>query len=609
MRWPLSVKNQRYTLCFKINFDYDYKVLNLIEGVRMAQYRSDLKDIFFTLFDVLKVQESTQFGLGKDDLLGILTEFDKFVENEVYPTREKSDMEGVKLENGQVITSDVLKNVHKSFHENGWFALGFPEEIGGSPVPEAVNVAAISMSTGSNAAWMMYPGLSRGALNVINLKGSDQIKSIYAEKMITGEWGGTMCLTEAGAGSDVGALRTTATPNEDGSFNIKGVKIFISGGDNDLYSNIAHLVLARTPGAPEGTKGISLFIVPKYKINDDGSLGDSNDVACTKIEHKMGIHASATCELTFGQNDNCQGWLIGEEMEGMANMFIMMNEARLYCGIQGESQGALAYLMAEKYAKERTQFGTEIINHPDVKRMLLRMRAVTRGMRALALYTANLFDKGHDDQEAQGKIGFLTPIAKSYCSDMGFAVSVDAVQVHGGYGYCSEYGVEQFIRDTKIATIYEGTNGIQAIDLVTRKILKDGGVTLGKISQEIMSFANSLDEKKWGKQKVVILKSLAQAQPIVERFGELAKAGKINQVLQHCTDFLSFASNLVVAWRLGVAAVMADERLSSATGDEAKFFEDKCIDFKVFTQHYLVHNLALAKTMNELEEDITNISI
>jgi alkylation response protein AidB-like acyl-CoA dehydrogenase len=580
-------------------------------GVDMANFQSDLKDITFNLIDVLEVQNQEKFGLAGDDIKGILGELDKFVANEVFPSREKSDMDGVKLVDGKVITSDALKSVHKSFHDNGWFALGFPEAIGGTPVSEAVNVACISIATGANAAWMMYPGLSRAALNVINLKGPQNLKDIFVQKMMTGEWGGTMCLTESGAGSDVGALRTTATPVGDGSFKIKGVKIFISGGDNDLYQNIAHLVLAKTPNAPEGTKGISLFLVPKFLVNADGSLAKSNDVKCTKIEHKMGIHASATCELTFGDNAECIGWLIGQELEGMANMFIMMNEARMYCGVQGESQANLAYLMAHHYARERVQFAGEIVHHPDVKRMLLRMRAQARGMRALTLYTASLFDRGHSDKVAQSMIGFLTPICKSYCSEKGFEVSVDAVQVHGGYGYCSEYGVEQFVRDTKIATIYEGTNGIQAIDLVMRKILKDGGKTLQMVSKEILDFTQKLDDATWSKQKSLILKCLGTAQPIVERFGKLAQTGKMDQILQHCSDFLNFCSNLVVAWRLGVCANKAQSSLAQAgcTQDDQAFYNSKMLDFKIFCQHFLVHNLSLAKTMTDLEEDITNIEI
>ena len=474
----------------------------------MGYYKADIRDIEFNLIELLKVQEHTKYGFGEQDVKGIVAEYSKFVENEIFPTREPSDHEGVKHVKGKVLVPESLKSLQKNFYENGWFALGMPEEIGGTPVPEALYVACMSLATGANVAWMMYPGLTRAALNVINLKGNPFMKTNIVPKMMSGEWGGTMCLTEAGAGSDVGALRTTAKPIGNGMYSISGTKIFISSGESDLYENNMHLVLARTPGAPEGSKGISLFVVPRFKINDQGINAGSNNVVCSKIEHKMGIHASATCEMQFGIDGQSEGWLIGEELDGMATMFIMMNEARLYCGIQGESQGNLAYQMAEKYTKERSQFGKEIINHPDVRRNLLKMRAISRGMRALCLHTADLFYKVEDDQKVEGIIGLLTPICKAYCSEQGFLVSSTALQAHGGYGYCSEYGVEQFVRDTQIAMIYEGTNGIQAIDFVMRKILKDGGKSLGLLTQDIVASVQALDETKFKKEKDLFNKVL-----------------------------------------------------------------------------------------------------
>lgn len=467
----------------------------------MGYYKADIRDVEFNLTELLKVQEWKDYGLEENDVKGILSEYNKYVENEVFPTREPSDQVGVKHVNGKVIVPEVLHNVQRSFYDNGWFALGMPAEIGGTPVPESLYVACMSLATGANCAWTMYPGLSRAALNVINLKGTEFMKTHLIPKMMAGTWGGTMCLTEPGAGSDVGALRSTAQPIANGKYAIKGTKIFISSGESDLYENNIHLVLARTPGGEAGTKGISLFVVPRFKINDDGSMGASNNVVCSKIEHKMGIHASATCELQFGQDSQTEGWLIGDEFEGMATMFIMMNEARLYCGIQGESQANLAYMMAEKYVKERVQFSKEIIHHPDVRRNLLRMRAMSRGMRALCLYTANLFNKAHGDQKYESIIGLLTPICKAYCSEQGFNVSSQALQAHGGYGYCTEYGVEQFVRDTQIAMIYEGTNGIQAIDFVMRKILKDGGKALSALTQEIVTSVQALDEAKFKREK------------------------------------------------------------------------------------------------------------
>lgn len=575
----------------------------------MGFYKADLRDIEFNLTEQLKVQDWTEFGLEENDIKGILAEYVKFVENEVFPTREPSDQVGVKHVDGKVIVPEVLRGVNKSFYDNGWFALGLPEEIGGTQVPEALYVACMSLSTGANTAWSMYPGLTRAALNVIHLKGDEFMKSAIVPKMMSGEWGGTMCLTEAGAGSDVGALRTTAKPLGNGKYAIQGTKIFISSGDNDLYENIIHLVLARTPGGAEGTKGISLFVVPKFKINEDGSMADANNVVCSKIEHKMGIHASATCEIQFGQDGESEGWLIGEEFDGMTAMFIMMNEARLYCGIQGESQANLALMMTEKYVHERSQFGKEIVHHPDLRKTLLKMRALSRGMRSLCLYVGDLFNKTKENHEVENLIGLLTPICKAYCSEQGFNVSVDAVQCHGGYGYCTEYGVEQFVRDTKIATIYEGTNHIQAMDFVMRKILKDGGKTLNALSQEIMTAVQALDEAKFKKEKELFQKVMMSAQSIVQQISGYAKNNQYNLILQNCSDFLQFSSQLVMGWRLLEAAVLADQKLAGATGDDKKYYETKITDFRVYCSHFLIHNLSTAKTITDFSEDVTQLSV
>lgn len=575
----------------------------------MGYYKADLRDIRFNLTEQLKVQDHTSFGLGEADVMGIVEEYNKFVENEVFPTREISDQQGVRHVNGKVLAPESFHALNKKFYENGWFALAIPEEIGGTPVPEALYVSCLSLGTGANCAWTMYPGLTRAAMNVMWLKGDDFMKSMIIPKIVTGEWGGTMCLTEAGAGSDVGALRTTAKPLGNGKYSIKGTKIFISSGESDLYQNNIHLVLARTPGGGEGTKGISLFVVPRFKINPDGSMGESNNVICSKIEHKMGIHASATCEIQFGQDAESEGWLIGGEFHGMETMFIMMNEARLYCGIQGEAQANLAYMMTEKYVKERAQFGKEIINHPDVRRSLLRMRAMSRGMRSLQLYVADLFNKAKEDHKYESLISFLTPICKAYCSEQGFQVSVEAVQQHGGYGYCSEYGVEQFVRDTKIATIYEGTNAIQAIDFVMRKILKDQGKTMMWMSEEIMKMVNQLDDAKFKKEKDLMLKVMNSAQQIMGTIGGYAKNNQMNLVLQNCTDFLQFASQLVMAWRLGEAALLADKKMSSASADDKKYYESKMTDFRVYCANYLIHNLSTAKTILEFDQDVLALEI
>lgn len=577
----------------------------------MATYKSDHDDILFNLNDVLKVTEHEEFGFDESSVKEILTEFDKFAANVIYPTRQESDEVGVKVTSDGVKAPECLKEVTKQFYDMGWFALGMPEDIGGSPVPHALSTACLSLSAGANCAWSMYPGLSKGALNVIRLLGDDYSKKTFIGPMMTGKFGGTMCLTEAGAGSDVGALKTTAKPidGKKNWYSIKGTKIFISSGESDLYENNIHLVLARTPEGVEGPKGISLFIVPRFRINDDGTNGDSNDVHCSGIEHKMGIHASATCVMNFGDNDNCEGYLIGKEFEGMQNMFIMMNEARLDVGIQGESQANLAYEMTKQYVTERVQFKTPIINHPDVKRSMLKMRAMTRGLRSLMLYTSNLFDLAKKDKKYEGYIGLLVPICKSFGSDAGFEVTVDAVQCHGGYGYCTEYGIEQFVRDTKIASIYEGTNAIQAIDFVTRKILKDGGKTIRAMGEDVFKTSNQLSND-FSFERGVFSKALAAAQDAMGFIGKKAKNNEMTMVLQNCSDFLDLCSHIVIAWRLMESAWIANEKLESVTSEsEKEFLESKIVDFKIYCTHYLVQSLSKAKTITSFEEDISKLKI
>ncbi|HET9236808.1 MAG TPA: acyl-CoA dehydrogenase family protein [Oligoflexus sp.] len=566
----------------------------------MANYQSDLRDINFNLFDVLQVQKHS-YGLERSDLETIVSEFDSFVGKEIFPTRQKSDVNGAKWTPEGVKAPAIFRDPTRKFYENGWFALGLPDTVGGSPVPEAITTACLSLATGANCAWSMYPGLTKAALNVILHVGSKEQQAVYVQPMVEGRFGGTMCLTEADAGSDVGNLRSTAKPLGNGRYSIEGTKIFISSGDNDLYENIVHLVLARTPGGAPGTKGLSLFIVPKYKVKPDGSKGESNDVNCSKIEEKMGLHANATCELVFGKNKKCEGWLIGEEFDGMKNMFIMMNEARLYCGVQGESQANLAYQLTHQYVFERVQFGKPIIEHPDVRRTMLKMRAMARGLRALCLYTADLFDRKEEDE-----VGLLTPICKAYASDEAMRLSSDAVQSHGGYGFCTEYGIEQFMRDIKIAAIYEGTNAIQAIDFVMRKILKDNGKTFGNLGKKIMASMQKPDAQKLFPAELQTLGlSLQKAQEILHNFGKLAMAGKMDAVLLHCSDFLKYAGHIVTAWRLLEHALLAESKMASASGEEKAFLQTKQQDFRIFCQFFVTENIGLGKLLANTDIDLT----
>lgn len=564
----------------------------------MPVYRADLMDLEFNLFDILKVHEKNQMGMDQASIKDILIEFEKFTRQEIYPTRAKSDEEGVKLENGNVLSPESLRSIHKAYYENGWFALGQPEEFGGAPVPEPLYISCLSLANGANTAYMMYPGLAKGVLNVIRLKGQDWMKKVFIPKMIDGSLGGTMCLTEPGAGSDVGALRTTATPNSDGTWNIKGTKIFISSGHADLYPNTIHLVLARTPNAPAGSKGISLFIVPRTWMDKEGITHSDNDVICTKVEEKMGIHASATCELQFGLKNQCKGYLIGDELEGMSTMFIMMNEARLLCGLQGESQANLAYEMSLAYAKERSQFGKEIIHHPDVKRMLLKMRANCRAMRQVALFTASLFDLEKEDEKYAELIGLLTPICKAYFTEQGLEVAVDAVQVHGGYGFCKEYEVEQFVRDTIIGKIYEGTNGIQAIDFTMRKVIKDQGKAFTWLAEIMLKDVGALDDKFVAEAKMWN-ECLNITKQITQLFFEKIKKNEVDFILYHATDYLKICSIIIHAWQLGKAATQANHKLKSEAVNEQwkEYLSSREVDFQVYSTFYLATATSLAKSI------------
>lgn len=566
----------------------------------MAKFRTDLRDVYFNLFEYLKVSEGTDFQ--DQDLKDIIEQFNKFVESEIWPTREVGDREGVKLTAEGVKVPSSFKSALEQYYQNGWFALGKPEEIGGMPAPHTVSFVCTSIYCGANMGFSMYSGLSEGAMNVINQIGDQQQKELYIPKMMEGRWGGTMCLTEPGAGSDVGACKTTATPNGDGSYSMKGVKIFISSGENDLYQNIIHLVLGRTPGAPAGTKGLSLFVVPRYHINNDGSSGAANGVKCTKIEEKMGIHASATCELTFGADTQCNGFLIGKEFDGMANMFIMMNEARLLVAMHGESQAALSYQLAEQYAKERVQFGVEIAKHMDVKRLLLKSRSKARALRALNLFTANILDLSHKQPEYESLLALLVPICKSYCSDEGFNICVDAVQIHGGYGYCSEYGIEQFVRDVKIAAIYEGTNAIQAIDFIMRKILRDGGKTFMALGERISKSLKDNANSEWSEEQEMIAHFLKESQSIIARMGDLAKNNKTDLILSQATDYLNYCGHLVSSWILMEQASIAHKAITGASGEEKHYLQSKISDFRFFCRHVLSINYGLIKRFSMSEE-------
>ncbi|MFN2436141.1 MAG: acyl-CoA dehydrogenase family protein, partial [Desulfotignum sp.] len=474
----------------------------------MAQSIADRRDQEFVLHEMLSAADLASHerfaDFNKKTMDLVLTEARNLAVKELLPASKEGDETGCALENGNVTIPKCFHRVYKLFCEGEWVAMCDDPEFGGQGMPRVLSMATGELFTGANCAFLMYPGLTHGAGKLVEEFGTGDQKKKYLKNLYTGKWAGTMCLTEAEAGSDVGNLTTTAKRNDDGTFSITGSKIFISGGDQDLTENIIHPVLARIEGAPAGTKGISLFLVPKYRINADGNVGEPNDVVCTGLEEKMGIHGNATAALAFGSKGNCVGELLGEENKGMKAMFVMMNEARLGVGLQGFGFASASYINAVNYAKQRIQgpdltkiFDKDpkpvaIINHPDVKRQLIHMKAYVEGMRALMYFTALCFDKvvtAADESEKdmyQGFIELLIPVVKGYITDRAFEVCTQGVQVYGGYGFISEYPQEQLLRDCKITSIYEGTNGIQAMDLLGRKL----GLNKGKPFMDLLTRMN-----------------------------------------------------------------------------------------------------------------------
>ncbi len=455
----------------------------------MPIYNAPVKDLQFVLHDLLKVSEQDIPGfedLDRDFTGAVIEEAGKVATNVLAPLNQVGDVEGCVLENGVVRTPKGFKEAFEVMKEGGWTAMDCDPEYGGQGLPYVMHTAAQETLVSANMAFQMYQGLTHGAYSAIHVHGSEEQKQKFLPKMVTCEWTGTMNLTEPHCGTDLGLMRTKAEPQDDGTYKITGQKIFISAGDHDMADNIIHLVLAKIPGGPDGIKGVSLFIVPKFIVKDDGSLGDRNPVAAGKIEEKMGIHGNSTCVMNY---DGAEGYLIGEMHKGMRAMFVMMNEARLGVGLQGYAQAEAAYQNAVAYANDRLQgravTGAEnpdgpadpLIVHPDIRRNLMDQKSFVEGARALTLWGTYLIDRAHknDDADADGLISLLTPVMKGFLTDKGFEYATAAQQVYGGHGYIEEWGMSQFARDARIAMIYEGANGVQALDLVGRKLAQDGG--------------------------------------------------------------------------------------------------------------------------------------
>jgi len=474
----------------------------------MPSYKAPVADTMFLLTSVFPIERHNNLpgfaDASADVVEAILGEAGKFAEEVLAPLNRSGDLEGcTRHDDGSVTTPAGFKDAYRQLCEGGWLGISAPEAFGGQGLPATLTSLVNEYLISANIAFSMYPGLVQGAVAALMVHGTEAQRQTYLPKMVSGEWAGTMDLTEPHCGTDLGQIRTRAVKQADGSYRITGTKIFISGGEQDLTENIVHLVLARIEGAPAGTKGISLFVVPKLLVNGDGSLGDRNGVACGSIEHKMGIHGSATCVMNY---DDAQGWLVGEEHRGLAAMFTMMNEARLGVGIQGLAMSEVAYQNAVAYAKERLQGraltgakfpdkpADPIIVHPDIRRILMSIRAFNEAARALVVWTSLKNDVAHrsadekERQAAEDHMGLLTPVIKGVLTDTGFANAVAAQQVFGGHGYIAEHGMEQFVRDARIAMIYEGANGIQGLDLVGRKLPRDGGRALTAFFNEVQGF-------------------------------------------------------------------------------------------------------------------------
>ena len=556
----------------------------------MPSYTAPIKDMQFVLHNVLNVTESSIPGyeeLEEDFTSAILEEAGKLTSEVLAPLNAVGDKEGCRLENGVVYTPKGFKEAFAKVKEGGWTGLDMPEQYGGQNMPYVLGSAVGEMFSASNQAFTMYQGLTHGAASAILAHGSDAQKNTYLPNMVSCEWTGTMNLTEPHCGTDLGLMRTKAAPQSDGSYKIIGQKIFISSGEHDMADNIIHLVLAKIEGGPEGIKGVSLFIVPKFMVREDGSLGERNAVTVGSIEEKMGIHGNSTCVMNY---DGAVGYLLGEEHKGMRAMFTMMNEARIGVGMQGLAQADVAYQNALAYAKDRLQgravTGAEnpngpadpLIVHPDIRRSLMEQKSFVEGARAFILWGANLIDAAHrsSDSDADGLISLMTPVIKGFLTDVGYDMTVKAQQIYGGHGYIEEWGMSQFTRDARIAMIYEGANGVQALDLVGRKLAQDGGKHVMAFFDLIKTFIkdNAGQDAEFDKTFLEPLKAASKDLQSAGMYFMQNGMKNPNNALSGSNDFMHMFGHVCLGYMWAKMGIAAKKALADKVGDPA-FLEDK----------------------------------
>ncbi len=591
-------------------------------------YTAPLKDMLFGIKHIANIDAVAQIpgfeDAGFETAQAVLEECAKFNEGVLSPLNWEGDKNPSSFKDGKVTTTPGFKEAFKQYAEGGWQGLQHPADFGGQGLPKTIGAACIEMCNSANMSFALCPLLTDGAIEALLTAGSDDLKATYLEKLVSGQWTGTMNLTEPQAGSDLALVRTRAEPLPDGSYKIFGTKIYITYGEHDMAENIVHLVLARVQGAPEGVKGISLFVVPKFMVGKDGSLGARNDVHCVSIEHKMGIKASPTAVLQYGDNGGAIGYLVGQENRGLEYMFIMMNAARYAVGMQGIAIAERAYQKAVQYAKDRVQSrpvdgsmpgSAAIIHHPDVKRMLMTMRAYTEGCRALAAGAAAAFDAAHHHPDADVRkqnaafYDFMVPLVKGYSTEMSLEVTSLGVQVHGGMGFIEETGAAQYYRDAKILTIYEGTTAIQANDLVGRKTSRDGGQLAKGIVSQIEATEKALAERDSVHARAVLKRLTAARKALIDVIEFVAGNTKAspNAVFSGSVPYLMLAGNVFAGWQMARSLLAAEDEL--AAGNDAAFMQAKITTARFYADHILSKAPGVRDSIVEGAESVTALAL